>query len=282
MQHKEDYFIGPMLKVLYFANEQVSTDYIKQEIKKFCLISDEDLKPYPSRNKNEPRYYQIVGNIISHGNSHFFKYVSKVLPIGEETKKYPRYMFKLNSLGREYVKSDLIKKDAVLDYIENDEECNEMTEDYILLSSENKNEIQLNLSDKSSKIIDNVSKNGFKKRLNTDSNVAKSVLELNEHRCKVGLYLNENHHTFNTKEGSEYVEAHHLIPMKASKDFYPLSLDIPVNIISLCPMCHAKLHRGSIEEKKKILRFLYDNTIESLNENGIYISFESLLNKYYI
>ena len=72
-QHKEEYFIIPMLKVLYFKSGPMSTEDIKKNIFKYCELSDEDMLPYPSRNKKEPRYSQIVGNIISHKNANFFQ-----------------------------------------------------------------------------------------------------------------------------------------------------------------------------------------------------------------
>ena len=78
-----------------------------------------------------------------------------------------------------------------------------------------------------------------------------------------------------------YTEAHHLIPMCASKDFFPRNLDRPSNIITLCPNCHTLLHHGSEDEKKRILRILYDKYIPGLNRDEIYISFEDLYNKYY-
>ena len=77
------------------------------------------------------------------------------------------------------------------------------------------------------------------------------------------------------------MEGHHLIPMKAQKD-YIQNIDRSDNICCLCPNCHKAIHYGSIAEKKKRLIMLYTKKIEKLKENGIDIEFEELFNNYYI
>ena len=107
------------------------------------------------------------------------------------------------------------------------------------------------------------------------------ILEINNYTCQFEIITGKSHKSFNSKEGNQYVEAHHLIPMKASKDFFPRNLDRPSNIVCLCPTCHAKLHHGDLNERKKLLKLLYDKYIMQLNEEEIYIGFEELFNKYY-
>ena len=119
------------------------------------------------------------------------------------------------------------------------------------------------------------------KRYLTDPRLAKTVLVNSNWICALNGFDGHSHSTFNTKTGNKYLEAHHLIPMKAQKDFYPTNLDVFANIVPLCPNCHKAVHYGNLEEKKRFLKPLYDSRIVDLNEHGIFISFEDLIKKYY-
>ena len=64
-----------------------------------------------------------------------------------------------------------------------------------------------------------------------DPAIASSALELAHYQCKV----DSTHLTFTSKRnGKPFVEAHHLIPMEFQDEF-TYSLDVPENIIALCP-----------------------------------------------
>ena len=77
------------------------------------------------------------------------------------------------------------------------------------------------------------------------------------------------------------MEGHHLIPMKAQKNFEK-NIDRSDNICCLCPNCHRAIHYGTKKEKKARLTLLYKEKMEKLKENDIYIDFEELINKYYL
>ena len=83
------------------------------------------------------------------------------------------------------------------------------------------------------------------------------------------------------KKEVPYQEGHHLIPIKAQKDFEK-NIDRPENIVCLCPICHRAVHNAKKEERIEILKKLYDNKIDNLKRVGIDISFEDLFNKYYV
>ena len=83
-----------------------------------------------------------------------------------------------------------------------------------------------------------------------------------------------------TDKNKPYMEVHHFIPLKATSDFFPRNLDRPSNMICLCPTCHDIIHHGSRAEKEKILGILYNDVIDMLNGEEIYISFSTLM-KYY-
>lgn len=90
----------------------------------------------------------------------------------------------------------------------------------------------------------------------------------NEHKYFVSRFNHQN-----------YVEAHHLIPMKY-QDQFNYSLDVHANIVSICLVCHKKLHYGLFEDKRDILRMLFNSRVERLENSGICISLEELYNYY--
>lgn len=74
------------------------------------------------------------------------------------------------------------------------------------------------------------------------------------------------HAIFKTKNGRVYLEAHHLIPISMSHDF-SVNIDIPENIICLCPSCHREIHHG--EKSKQIIAELYEERKEALEQKHI-------------
>jgi len=103
-------------------------------------------------------------------------------------------------------------------------------------------------------------------------NNAKYSLEKANFTCE----LNENHITFNTKStGNNYVEAHHLIPLSCYDDFN-YSLDVPANIISLCPNCHRMIHLGIEKDINKILESIYSKRKNRLAKVKLEITLDEL------
>ena len=87
-----------------------------------------------------------------------------------------------------------------------------------------------------------------------------------------------NHESFLRKNGvHKYTEAHHLIPRSCQESFEN-SLDVPANIISLCSNCHNWLHYGVGFDN--ILKKLYDDRFDRLNDVGLHISYEQLKGYY--
>ena len=101
-----------------------------------------------------------------------------------------------------------------------------------------------------------------------------NALKNADYKCE---YCNE-HETFIRKgSGLPYTEPHHLVPMKAQKDFN-VSLDVENNIVSLCSNCHNLIHYG--KDAEIIIKELYDARLTELNDAGIIITLAELL-KYY-
>lgn len=113
-------------------------------------------------------------------------------------------------------------------------------------------------------------------RFKTNPRLAKTALEIAEYKCE----FNPAHLTFESKLGKPFMEAHHLIPMHAQKDFN-INIDRTENIISLCPICHSGIHLGNQSTRLEILKEIYDQNQNKLKSLGINISFGELFSKYY-
>ena len=136
---------------------------------------------------------------------------------------------------------------------------------------------QKDISDIDQKKLDTA---GEKRRI-TDSSLKESILVIYGYTCQYGKLIGEKHQSFLREDGNPFMEVHHLIPMKASQDFFPRNLDRASNLVCLCPNCHERIHHGSKEEKEKVLKVLYNAMIDGLNYEEIYISYKQLL-KYYL
>jgi 5-methylcytosine-specific restriction protein A len=92
-------------------------------------------------------------------------------------------------------------------------------------------------------------------------------------------YDNQHKHFISKFNGENYVEAHHLIPMQYQGQFGN-SLDIHANIVSICLVCHKKIHFGLFEDKKEILEKLFNSRSERLKAGGIEIVINDLYSYY--
>lgn len=107
-----------------------------------------------------------------------------------------------------------------------------------------------------------------------DSKIGYNALFAAEFKCEI----NKNHKTFRRrKDGTDYTEPHHLVPMSAQDDF-EYSLDREQNIVSLCSNCHNEIHYG--ENGNKLVEKLFNERKGHLKEIGIEITLDKLL-KYY-
>jgi len=77
------------------------------------------------------------------------------------------------------------------------------------------------------------------------------------------------------------MEAHHLIPMGKQGDF-EYDIDVPENIMSLCPNCHKKIHLSEDIAKRDILKEAYDRRNNQLLKRGIGIDSSPLFEIYNI
>ena len=90
--------------------------------------------------------------------------------------------------------------------------------------------------------------------------------------------IDEEHPSFiRRKNNLNYVEPHHLVPMKYS-DVFDVSLDVPANIVSLCSNCHNEIHYGKNYER--LIEKLYEKRKDLLKKVGIDITLDELKEMY--
>ncbi|WP_027518475.1 MrcB family domain-containing protein [Bradyrhizobium sp. WSM1417] len=106
--------------------------------------------------------------------------------------------------------------------------------------------------------------------------MAAIAIQSASHQCEMG----PGHTTFTSRKTKKpFVEAHHLIPMQCQGDF-EVSLDVPENIVALCPGCHRKFHHARFGDLKSQLAILFSARNEALRTRSIGIEL-NMLNKIY-
>jgi 5-methylcytosine-specific restriction enzyme A len=105
-----------------------------------------------------------------------------------------------------------------------------------------------------------------------DPEIGKIRLQNSNYKCE----LDSTHLTFTSKSTSKpFLEVHHLVPMEM-QDNYEYSLDVPENIIALCPNCHRKIHHSTEIEKQPLLDKLYKERANGLKARGIKLTLAEL------
>ncbi|MFE0341675.1 MrcB family domain-containing protein [Priestia megaterium] len=110
-----------------------------------------------------------------------------------------------------------------------------------------------------------------------DPKITKRALLNANYKCE----YDSSHITFvNEITGKNYVEGHHLIPL-SSQDQFDYSIDVPENIVSLCPNCHRKIHKASKTQKKEMIHKLFTSREQGLIKRGIVTTQEHIESFYY-
>ncbi|MBY0217884.1 DUF3578 domain-containing protein [Paenibacillus illinoisensis] len=109
-----------------------------------------------------------------------------------------------------------------------------------------------------------------------DASIAKEAVQAANYLCEI----DPEHLTFiSAVTGNNFVEAHHLIPMHFQSEFR-WSLDVPGNIVSLCPNCHRMIHHANKGDKHLKIEKLYSLRKQTLIDFGIDIPIDKLLVAY--
>lgn len=121
-------------------------------------------------------------------------------------------------------------------------------------------------------------KYGGTEKYSTNPRRARNALDNANFACE----LDPTHITFvNKKSSKQYMEAHHLIPMSKQGSF-EFDIDVPENILCLCPTCHRKIHLAQDNDKKEILSILFAKREKVLPDRGITIDTQMLFEMYSI
>lgn len=118
--------------------------------------------------------------------------------------------------------------------------------------------------------------NEVTKQWKRDRAVVNRSIEFNNNKCE---YDDKHEYFISDKSRKNYVEGHHLIPMKY-QDSFEYSLDVEANVVSLCVVCHKILHLGRIEDKVRIINRLYTLRKGLLERSGLEISLDELIDLY--
>ena len=113
------------------------------------------------------------------------------------------------------------------------------------------------------------------KRPPTNPSIGKEAIKDAHYCCSV----DKNHSTFIKKNGEQYMEVHHLIPLEQQENF-KYKLDTKANLIPMCPLCHKHIHYGRIQDVEPIIKKLYQEREDVLKQSGLEITFEELINFY--
>ena len=84
--------------------------------------------------------------------------------------------------------------------------------------------------------------------------------------------LHPEHKTFLAQSTHKpYMEGHHIIPLVMQPSF-DHSLDVYANLICLCPICHRKIHLGIKEDRKDMLKEIYDQRGGRFEKSGLMVT----------
>ncbi|MDV5170975.1 HNH endonuclease [Photobacterium rosenbergii] len=109
-----------------------------------------------------------------------------------------------------------------------------------------------------------------------DSKIASQAIAIAKYNCE----YDNKHPTFISKATLKpYVECHHLIPMAFQSDFEN-SLDVPQNIVVLCPNCHRQFHHAEVKVQRGMVEYIFRQRQELLVQAGIEVSLEQLMSYY--
>ena len=124
----------------------------------------------------------------------------------------------------------------------------------------------------------NPKKLGSSEKYTTNPRRAKNALVIADFKCE----LNPAHQTFiNKKSDNPYMEAHHLIPM-SKQGMFEFDIDVPENILCLCPTCHRKMHHAQDNDKKGIITKVFKDREGVMKERGIALDISMLFSMYSI
>lgn len=106
-----------------------------------------------------------------------------------------------------------------------------------------------------------------------DPALAKNAIKNAKYKCEI----DPKHTSFIAKNGKNYMEGHHLIPISKQGNFSK-SLNQAKNIVCLCPNCHKEIHLGN--NRLELVKTLWNQRKVGLEAAGINITLNDLQSYY--
>lgn len=106
----------------------------------------------------------------------------------------------------------------------------------------------------------------------------KIAREKSNYTCELEMLNGCKYFTSKTTNHN-YVEVHHFVPREFRNNFEN-SVDVLANYITLCPNCHRMIHLATDRERVNIIRYIFNQRKERLNNCGIFVEFKDLLDYY--
>jgi hypothetical protein len=127
-------------------------------------------------------------------------------------------------------------------------------------------------------VIDPTDENGYNQREIVTSALKKLAKQHSGFKCE--CEREEDCRYFTAKEsGQNYLEIHHFIPREFANDFDE-SIDVLSNYIALCPNCHKKIHFATDNERKHLIRSLFNDRKDRLAANHLTVDLPKLFEYY--
>lgn len=245
----------------FFSITNLSTDTKFNTLTEYMEMSDFLQKK--SQANSQIKYLSLENSIL-YGNcdiqqlegqfikSFCFRYLTAMFSGGNDfkydisriTSRLRRLDNQFDNLNRfiEFANDNLIKQGVITGPIDND----------IIESDDDLEDIN-DIHRKPERGIDSTGRKRFK----TNKKIRDSVLAKANYLCDCN---DSKHFYFESVELDNYVEGHHIVPMNRQQEYYfdsSINLDIPNNIVPLCPNCHSQIHLGSRQARLKIISELY-------------------------
>lgn len=242
-----------------------------------------DLSAYSEELKYIPKYYSKLIGTENDDNIVLFE-IDQFVSMNEECLNQ---LYLLSNKDQQVMKVNNMNS---LFYItmtkEGEEEINKRFElknreklEALLMDENYQNDVENSSGLYNSKIEESKGKYTTKstERFKRDALRGKQSIIKAEYKCEV----DRKHEFFiSSVTGENYVEAHHLVPIEYSDLFDGINIDVEENIISLCVVCHKKLHHGNLDDIIPIITKLYNERNKVLEKKGIIITLEELINLY--
>lgn len=241
-----------------------------------------------NKNPNNSQFKQVVLNEIDNILTATFE----TIPVGQEQKFFALKMYAISILNTKYQinLTDALEKTSDVTVKRLNEFINYINSSEVkeIITINNVNEIDDSIVDIDTDSDENLErpiilyKNG-KKTFARRKSLREAVVKNYNYLCDCH---EDNHYYFTASSTNKnYLEGHHMIPMENQHQYWEerqINLDIPMNLIPLCPHCHSKIHKATKGEKIQIITEIYTRHVNDLKKIDVNISLEKFATFYQV